>query len=278
MEKITQTEFNKVIKKNYFEDKEIPYDLILIIFSYLCPTNDFIKSNKTIRMKLLLKTIYNFMQCNWMFYKMFHFTIDNYFNKHYRNNIDLLNICRRGKIGFLKKISSNCIEISKKKKDEYVSNEVILFAPGASLYNEKHCMQENYPIILAAKNGHLNIIRELFSININCLFNKSYFEETALIIATKNRYIEIVDFIIKICCEDNTFSRIDFINIRDRINRTALHWACINGFPKIAELLCFNRGDLDIQDNQHKTPLMYAYEYGNYEVLWILKKKMDSIN
>ena len=138
-------------------------------------------------------------------------------------------------------------------------------------------MQNNYPIILAAKNGHLNIIRELFSINRKCLFNKSYFNETALIIATKNRYIEIVDFIIKICCEDNTFSR-DFINIPDRINRTALHWACINGSSKIAELLCFNRGDLDIQDNKHKTPLMYAYEYGNYEVLHILKKKMDNIN
>jgi hypothetical protein len=273
--KNTQTYLIKEKKKNFFKTKNVPYILILEIISYLCSTNDIIKNNNKIGMNL--KTIYILMQCDFMFYNMFQFKITNYFNKYYRNNLDILNICRKGHIGFLKKIISNCLEVSNLIKDKYISNDVLSSVSIPSISNNRYGL--NYPIILASQNRHLEIIKELYKFDNKCLFNKSPFGETSLIIASKKGYIEIVDFLIKLDCNyrDNIPTNEGLLrNKRDNENRLPLHWACINGYPQIAKLLCDNSNDLDKIDNFNKSPIIYAYQYGNYEVLRVLKEKFNS--
>ena len=79
--------------------------------------------------------------------------------------------------------------------------------------------------------------------------------ETALIYAAANGDKELVENLLK------SGSRIDH---QDNEGRTALHWATIRGHLEIAKLLS-EHSNINLQDDLHKTPLLLAIEYDQYD-------------
>ncbi|MAJ44336.1 MAG: hypothetical protein CMF96_06280 [Candidatus Marinimicrobia bacterium] len=229
--------------------KNIPEVLILNIFNYLYYDKILLeKNNKSI---CYLKIIYKFIQLDWYFYKFFHFKIDKCFNENYKfnNNISIINICKKGKIGFLNKYINYFVDFNKKRPyTEYTQMQGIVYSP----------------IYIAAENGNLNIIKRIYENNKNINLNiKGPFNTTPLIIATKKGYIEMVKYLINNLDHDQIISR-------DRNNRIALHWACIIGYTEIVKILLKFSNHNHEQDLYNKTPKMYAEEYGYYDIYQLL--------
>jgi ankyrin repeat protein len=68
-------------------------------------------------------------------------------------------------------------------------------------------------------------------------------------------------------------------NSVDEIGNTCLHIACIlDNSVKLNEYLGNNYADMDIEDNDNKTPLLLASEYHHIDCMKLLIKKGDNIN
>lgn len=63
------------------------------------------------------------------------------------------------------------------------------------------------------------------------------------------------------------------VNIKDRYNNTALHWACAGGHTAIVQLLLTKWVNIHAQNNDGYTPLMLTTTKGNAEIFSMLLQK-----
>lgn len=96
-----------------------------------------------------------------------------------------------------------------------------------------------------------------------CVFS----EGTALHIAVslgKTEYVRLL----------TEASETDIVNVKSqRYGRTVLHDAAIKGFLDITEYLIDSGADINVKDNEKKTPLYYAQKYRHKQIVNILQKK-----
>ena len=154
------------------------------------------------------------------------------------------------------------------------------------------------PLMYAAQNGHLEIVKLLFEqrkdINVNM---PGVHGKTALIYAVENGHLEIVKLLIKKGADVNFGARhgiyalsvaaakgyADVVKLliengaeidnQDDSNITALMLAAENDYADVVELLIKNGAKLNAQDNSKKTALMLAAENGHLEIVKLLIEK-----
>jgi len=125
---------------------------------------------------------------------------------------------------------------------------------------------------LAAKNGHLEIVRLLIKngADVN-IVNKE--KETALHLAAKNGHLEIVGLLIeKLLIEKG---KVDTLN-NNYI--TALHLAAKNGHLEIVKLLIENGADVNVIGLYVNTAIYSALERGHLEIVKLLIDNGANVN
>ncbi len=120
------------------------------------------------------------------------------------------------------------------------------------------------PFHLACRKGHLKVVQALAQKYPDCIFERALYEWSPLQTASQNGHLPVVEWLIA------TFGKKVLVNDVTIDNCTALMRASSRGFSKIVQLLVDNGADVNIINNQHKTALMLASEYGHDEVIVIL--------
>lgn len=186
----------------------------------------------------------------------------------------------------------------------FIAISLLLGVTSCSSIPIKAVQKQNSLMLQAASNGNLKLLKE--SLNAGVSINaKDKYNNTALILAAKNRQSEIVRFLI----ENN--ADLDFFNDKDqcelqlqrdyykslfkqmlsedssRMNllstnkldyyqesaehgKTALIYAVQNNDLQSALLLIKAQADLDLSDKDHKTALMYAVLNQNFTLVQAL--------
>ena len=62
------------------------------------------------------------------------------------------------------------------------------------------------------------------------------------------------------------------VNIKDNNGRTPLHVACLLGHKDAVELLIAKSADISVKDNKEQTALSLAKEQGHEEIVELLRK------
>ena len=128
-----------------------------------------------------------------------------------------------------------------------------------------------YPIHLAVKFNHLEIVKTLIlrdKANVNLVTSKN--DVTPLIIAAGHGHVDIMRFLIDEHGAD--------VSVRDAINSTPLHLACIRGCLEAAKLLLDKGVDVNVKNNMGETPLQISVFSGNVDMTSLLIKRGASVD
>ena len=82
--------------------------------------------------------------------------------------------------------------------------------------------------------------------------------------AAQNGYASVVDYLAKECDAD--------VNIKDRVNKNALHWACRYSNQKVVAKLLDLRIEYNAKDAENQTPWNLATIHKNTVVEEMMKK------
>lgn len=109
------------------------------------------------------------------------------------------------------------------------------------------------------------------ALNINPF--KNYYKKTALHVAAESNDLSRLEYLCSLGVD---------INIRDRNDRTPLHYATFNNvdetYLNVIVLLLKNGADIDARDNVGKTPLFYLVKNGNLKILKIFLNYKANFN
>ncbi|XP_065650594.1 uncharacterized protein LOC101237623 isoform X2 [Hydra vulgaris] len=123
--------------------------------------------------------------------------------------------------------------------------------------------KKNYtPVMCAIWKGHLEVIKYLIGqgvqINSTDINNKN-----GIHIALKENQIEVIKFLL----DNDQFNKMNSV---DKNNRAPVHYAALNGNSQALQLLINKNAPIDIGDNQEKTPLHLASEFGHLHCVKLL--------
>ncbi|MCC8417666.1 MAG: ankyrin repeat domain-containing protein, partial [Rickettsia endosymbiont of Bryobia graminum] len=114
----------------------------------------------------------------------------------------------------------------------------------------------------AAKEGYIDLIKELINKNPSSITTQDKDNFTALHWAANNGHIDIV--IVKVLIDKNK----DIIDIKNNYGQTALHLAASEGHTEILEaIIDKNRKAVDITNNDGQTPLHSAAQEGHINAI-----------
>jgi len=116
-----------------------------------------------------------------------------------------------------------------------------------------------YYMLYNQEDGFLRLLD--LNNNFICQINDK--KEYPLIVATKLRRRNIVKYLVR--------KRAD-VNRQDEFGNTPLHYAVEIGDKYLADLLCFYHCDIDIKNNEGKSPVDLAIESSDIEMMKLLKK------
>ena len=117
---------------------------------------------------------------------------------------------------------------------------------------------------LAATYGHTEVLKELIKREPSRLKEKDENGRTLLHLAARKGYVKAVEFLID---QDPNSDP----NIQDKYGYSVLHWAAI--YPDILNILLKTNINLDLQDQQGKTALHCAIQYGTQRSIDLLLNK-----
>ncbi|XP_072490382.1 kinase D-interacting substrate of 220 kDa isoform X5 [Notamacropus eugenii] len=154
----------------------------------------------------------------------------------------------------------------------YVEEENI---PGLKAFLEKckdvdernECGQT--PLMLAAENGNLEIVKELLKNGANCNL-EDVDNWTALISAAKEGHVAVVKELLK--CNVN-------LEHKDMGGWTALMWACYKGRTEVVDLLLSKGANPNVTGLQYNVyPIIWAAGRGHADIVHLLLKNGAKVN
>ncbi|XP_051832039.1 kinase D-interacting substrate of 220 kDa isoform X3 [Antechinus flavipes] len=154
----------------------------------------------------------------------------------------------------------------------YVEEENI---PGLKAFLEKckdvdernECGQT--PLMVAAENGNLEIVKELLKNGANCNL-EDVDNWTALISAAKEGHLAIVKELLK--CNVN-------LEHKDMGGWTALMWACYKGHTEVVDLLLSKGANPNVTGLQYNVyPIIWAAGRGHADIVYLLLKNGAKVN
>ena len=110
----------------------------------------------------------------------------------------------------------------------------------------------------AAKIGNLELIKYLVAEGIDIDVSDSEFGSTALIMASRYGYTDIVEFLVSVGAD---------LNATMEYSWTALMWASSEGYTEIVEHLVNAGAELNVVNNEGDTALMWASNEGHIEIV-----------
>jgi len=119
----------------------------------------------------------------------------------------------------------------------------------------------NNTMLMLASITQPFLVYKMAENDVNLVNNVNTKNENALIIATKAGNLYSVEYLLK--CSIN-------INQQDILGNTALHYAVSLKNKAIIEKLIMSKADIDIKNNEKKSPLNLAHELEDKEILNIL--------
>ncbi len=155
----------------------------------------------------------------------------------------------------------------KKGRERKLNNKLQLALKNRGMDEEYYGW--NRVLISVAHLGHLDIVKLLLAANkveVNIQNNKN---GTALMLAAKNGYSNIVELLLKYGAD---------VNLKDGRSNTALMVAAFNGHLEIVELLLAYGADANIQNNKNGTALMCATYNGYLDIVRLLLNHDADVN
>jgi len=146
------------------------------------------------------------------------------------------------------------------------TNMVLAVKHIAQLHNIKN--KELFLIRAAEKNDILGVKMWLMAgANINA--QEKLYGNTALVVASKYGYTEIVKLLLEAGAD---------VNVKNKDGETALMKASYNGYTEIVKMLIDAGADVNIKDRYGTTALMLASLYGYTEIVELLIKAGANVN
>lgn len=119
------------------------------------------------------------------------------------------------------------------------------------------------PLHCAVIKGHFEVSKLLLKSGANLLILTNYYE-TALHLAVAHQHFDILKLIIEL---NNDYS---FVNARDLMGKTCLHYACKNGDVDTVKYILNQKADVLIDDIFYTSPLHVAAFYNHKEIVKLL--------
>jgi ankyrin repeat protein len=116
-------------------------------------------------------------------------------------------------------------------------------------------------LLWCAEKGVESTARQLLLLNANVNVRSSFYSQTPLILAVRNRHYPIVELLLDYKADVNLF---------ETSNATALHSAAENGDEKIVHILLHHGADINSTNHFAQTPLCLAAYEGHCGVINIL--------
>ena len=153
------------------------------------------------------------------------------------------------------------------------------------------------PVLYAAQAGHIDIVKLLYSVKSDAVTKKNLKGDNAVILATKNNHLEIVQVLHEFCvplddknAQDETalstalklqlFAIAEFlyshgadINVVGINGNTSLMRSAFDGRCKTAEFIVDRGCSLDVRNLNGETAVMIAARHSNRDVLELLIRK-----
>ncbi|XP_065677448.1 uncharacterized protein LOC101237623 isoform X1 [Hydra vulgaris] len=123
--------------------------------------------------------------------------------------------------------------------------------------------KKNYtPVMCAIWKGHLEVIKYLIGQGIQ-INSTDINYKNCIHIALKENQIEVIKFLL----DNDQFNKMNSV---DKNNRAPVHYAALKGNSQALQLLINKNAPIDIGDNQEKTPLHLASEFGHLHCVKLL--------
>ncbi|XP_067661816.1 serine/threonine-protein phosphatase 6 regulatory ankyrin repeat subunit B-like [Haliotis asinina] len=115
---------------------------------------------------------------------------------------------------------------------------------------------------IACKNGHIDVVQYLFSLNSLDINSRGRKKRTPVMFAAEEGYKKVIELLIN--------HRAD-LSIIDNVGNNILHIACQSGHIDVVQyLLSLNSLDINSRGRKKRTPVMLAADHGHKEVIELL--------
>ena len=165
----------------------------------------------------------------------------------------------------------------------------ILFEAGAK---PSYAANGDYPVHTAVRQGHVDVV-EAFLRHGTDIEEKTLMGETMLHLATISKQLKLVEILLKNSANANPFSRFipSKVSIKDGtiITKeftdksqppcaTPLHFACFAGWYEMAATLLDYKALVNVSSNDGKSPLIYAAEADDTNLVYLLLARGAKVN
>ncbi len=143
-----------------------------------------------------------------------------------------------------------------------------LLKAGAGI--DKQNKDKQTPIQLAATKGYFDIVK-LIAENLSTNENDTFHYGSALLNAAKADNINAVEALLKAGAGSHGGGW-----YHNATGHKALHYAALNGNPKMVNLLLDFKFSLDVQNNDKKTPIELAAKQGHFNIVKLIVEKIQT--
>eukprot|EP00039_Didymoeca_costata_P021004 m.343076 g.343076 ORF g.343076 m.343076 type:complete len:1108 (-) comp22325_c0_seq1:136-3459(-) len=136
---------------------------------------------------------------------------------------------------------------------------------------DKRSKEDYTGVLIATRNGHLDIVKFLVDCGANVDLTVDKFQAKPLILAAQGGFTDVVNFL----------CGLDIVNPNYAMTNgaTAVHIACQSGNLNVVETLADHGASLELRTaGGAKTPLFMSAQDGNYEIVKYLVHKRAEVN
>jgi len=115
------------------------------------------------------------------------------------------------------------------------------------------------PLCFAAENGHINIVKYLLKLGAQIRFDGFLYMDTPIPWAARNGHLEIVKLLVE-------QEKLD-VKTPDRYHKYIIHYAAQSGNTDLVKFIGNQNINVEVYDENSRTPLFFAASTGNLEVV-----------